>query len=279
MSSARYSHPLDKYLRTEVIPHVMCPGCGNMSIANAFLRAVDKIFGSFEKFVFVSGIGCAAWIPSPHFKADTIHTLHGRPIPVAIGVKLANPDLHVVVISGDGDLVAIGGNHLIHAARRNADILVIMVNNFNYGMTGGQLAPTTPHGAITITTPYGNPEHEIDVSKIVAEAGANYVARWTILHQIQLENSFKKALQMEGFRFIEVLSPCTSRYVPRNFGNLKNILDFFKKNTIDIQVAQRKGSTEGKIVIGEFVIRDRPGLVRSIQELRSRALNAWRSSR
>ncbi|MHA1617139.1 MAG: thiamine pyrophosphate-dependent enzyme [Candidatus Njordarchaeales archaeon] len=276
---ASQTHPLDKYLRTEVFPHVMCPGCGNMSIANAFLRAVDKVYGSFEKFVFVSGIGCAAWIPSPHFKADTVHTLHGRPIPVAMGIKLANPALNVVVISGDGDLVAIGGNHLLHAARRNADLLVIMVNNFNYGMTGGQLAPTTPSGAVTITTPYGNPEHALDVSKIVAEAGANYVARWTILHQIQLERSFIKALQMEGFRFIEVLSPCTSRYVPRNFGNLKNILDFFKKNTIDIQSAKRKGTIGDKILVGEFVIRDRPGLLRSIQLLREKALRQWEGKR
>ncbi len=270
-------HPfIGKYLRPEVMPHVMCPGCGNMSIANAFIRAVDKLYGSFENFVFVSGIGCAAWIPSPHFLADTVHVLHGRPIPVATGIKLANPNLQVVVISGDGDLAAIGGNHLFHAARRNIDILVILVNNYNYGMTGGQLAPTTPLGARTITTPYGNPEEPFDLAELMVHAGANYVARWTIIHTLQLESSFKKALQMEGFRFIEVLSPCPTRYIRWNLEKYEQLLEFYKNNTIYVNIARKKGVEEGKIVIGEFIVRDRPGYIRRYSELRKKAIDLWR---
>ena len=270
-------HPyVGKYLRKEVMPHGMCPGCGNMTIANAFIRAVDKIYGSFEKFVFVSGIGCAAWIPSPHFLADTVHVLHGRPIPTAVGIKLANPELNVVVISGDGDLSAIGGNHLFHAARRNIDILVILVNNFNYGMTGGQLAPTTLFGAKTITTPYGNLEEPFNLAELMVHAGANYVARWTTVHILQLRKSFEKALQMEGFRFIEVLSPCPTRYVRWNLERLEQLLDHFKNDSVYVQVAREKGVKEGQIVIGEFIERDRLGYLRRYEELRRRAIEVWR---
>jgi len=270
-------HPfVGKYLRKEVMPHKMCPGCGNMSIANAFIRAVDKLYGSFENFVFVSGIGCAAWIPSPHFLADTVHVLHGRPIPVATGIKLANPNLNVVVISGDGDLAAIGGNHLFHAARRNVDILVILVNNFNYGMTGGQLAPTTPLGSYTITTPYGNAEDPFDLAELMVHAGANYVARWTTVHTLQMEQSFRKALQMEGFRFIEILSPCPTRYIHWNMKDLEELLNLFKHNTVYVKVAKERGIKEGQIVIGEFIERKKPGLLRRYQEIKNKALLAWK---
>lgn len=276
MSSEKIHPYVGKYLRKEVMPHGMCPGCGNMSIANAFIRAVDKVYGSFENFVFVSGIGCAAWIPSPHFLADTVHVLHGRPIPTATGIKLANPELNVVVISGDGDLAAIGGNHLIHAARRNMDLLVILVNNFNYGMTGGQLAPTTPKMAKTITTPYGNPENPFNVAELMVYAGANFVARWTIAHILQLQNSFEKALKMEGFRFVEVLSPCPTRYVRWNLEDLQQLLNFFKTNTINVKVAREKGVKENQIVIGEFIERKNPGFVRIYMDLCERALTIWR---
>jgi len=269
-------HPyVGKYLRKEVMPHRMCPGCGNMVIAHALIRAIDKTYGSFDKFVFVSGIGCAAWIPSPHFLADTVHTLHGRPIPVATGIKLANPELNVVVISGDGDLTAIGGNHLFHAARRNMDILVILVNNYNYGMTGGQLAPTTPLEAKTITTPYGNPEEPFDLAELMVHAGANYVARWTVIHTIQLENSIKKALRMEGFRYIEVLSPCPTRYVRWNLEGLESLLEFYKKNTIYVKVAKEKGKREDQIVIGEFIERSKPGFIRRYSEFSKKARRLW----
>ena len=173
-----------KFLR--VAPK-FCPGCGNETVIDSILYAIDNLYGSTDDFVFVSGIGCAAWIPSPHIKADTIHTTHGRPITFATGIKLANPNLKVVVISGDGDLAGIGGNHLIHAARRNVEITVICVNNLVYGMTGGQLSPTTPIGAFTSTTSGGNIEYPFDLARLVMSAGASYSARWTTLNKNQLQ--------------------------------------------------------------------------------------------
>ncbi len=271
-------HPfVGKYLRKEVMPHGMCPGCGNMTVANALIRAIDKKFGSFNKFVFVSGIGCAAWIPSPHFLADTVHVLHGRAIPTATGIKLANPELNVIVISGDGDLAAIGGNHLFHAARRNMDIMVILVNNFNYGMTGGQLAPTTPTNARTITTPYGNIEEPFNLAKLMVEAGANFVARWTIIHVLQLEKSFEKALDMEGFRFIEVLSPCTTRYVRWNLRSAMELLDYFKNNSVYVKVATEEDIKSGKIIVGEFISRRREGYLSRYKKIKENALKSWGS--
>ena len=184
----------DKFIR--VTPK-FCAGCGNEKIIDSIILAIENLYGSMEGFVFLSGIGCAAWIPSPHIKADTIHTTHGRPITFATGVKLANPNLKVVVISGDGDLAGIGGNHLIHAARRNLEITVLCVNNLVYGMTGGQLSPTTPGGAITRTTLKGNIEYPFDLARLVAYAGASYAARWTTAHKTQLQRSIEKALKKE----------------------------------------------------------------------------------
>src|SRR3972149_1851924 len=148
---------LEKYLRPEIKSTPFCPGCGHGILMNLILRAINELQWPMEKMLFVSGIGCAAWIPSPHFNADTLHTLHGRAIPFATGVKMFNPDLCVMVVSGDGDLTSIGGNHLIHAARRNIDLKVICANNMIYGMTGGQVASTTPKGLRTATTAEGNP--------------------------------------------------------------------------------------------------------------------------
>ncbi len=218
----------DKFLR--VTPK-FCMGCGNEKVVDSLILAIDNLYGSMEGFVFLSGIGCAAWIPSPHFKADTIHTTHGRPITFATGIKLANPNLKVVVISGDGDLAGIGGNHLIHAARRNLEITVICVNNLVYGMTGGQFSPTTPRGAITKTTLKGNLEYPFDLARLVANAGASYAARWTTVHKTELQSSIEKALKkgQKGFAFIEVISPCPTQFTRRNlkaFQTIKNQLNF-----------------------------------------------------
>ena len=216
----------DKFLR--VAPK-FCPGCGNEKVIDSIILSIEKLYGSTENFVFVSGIGCAAWIPSPHINADTIHTTHGRPITFATGAKLVNPNLKVVVISGDGDLAGIGGNHLIHAARRNIEITVICVNNLVYGMTGGQLSPTTPRGAVTSTTSDGNIEYPFDLARLVMNAGASYSARWTTLDKNQLNSSIEKALEkgQKGFAFVEIISPCTTQFTRQNlkaFHNTKNIL-------------------------------------------------------
>ena len=216
----------EKYVRR--VPSLFCPGCGNGMILNAFIRAVDELTIPKDDYVLVSGIGCSAWIPSPNINMDTLHTSHGRAISFATGVKLANPKLTVCVISGDGDLCSIGGNHLIHAARNNIDLTIIMVNNSIYGMTGGQVGPTTPHEAKTITTPYGNPSYPGDFTSIVAAAGASYVARWTTAHIAQLKDSIKKGIQKKGFSFIEVISQCPSHVKGEKKEDAFTILNNYK---------------------------------------------------
>jgi 2-oxoglutarate ferredoxin oxidoreductase subunit beta len=221
----------DKFLRGTP---KFCPGCGNTIILGSIISVIEDIYGTMDGFVFLSGIGCAAWISSPHIKADTIHTTHGRPITFATGVKLANPYLKVVVISGDGDLAGIGGNHLIHAARRNLEITVICVNNLIYGMTGGQPSPTTPQGAITRTTWGGNIEYPFDLAGLVANAGASYVARWTIANKIQLQRSIGKALMkgQKGLAFVEIISPCPTQFIRRNLKAFKAAKDELKLGEI-----------------------------------------------
>ncbi|MEM3703058.1 MAG: thiamine pyrophosphate-dependent enzyme, partial [Candidatus Bathyarchaeia archaeon] len=212
MSEVRIHPLLAKYARKGAIRQPHCPGCGNGIIAQCMLRAIDELQLDIGKMVFVSGIGCSSWIPSPFFNADVLHTTHGRPLAFATGVKLGNPELRVVVFTGDGDSAAIGGNHLIQAARKNIEILTVLVNNRIYGMTGGQVAPTTPHGMRTKTTPYGNLEYPFDLCKLVEAAGASYVARWTSFHTKQLISSMKKGILKEGFSFIEVVSQCPVQY-------------------------------------------------------------------
>ncbi len=188
-----------------------CPGCGNGMILNCFVRAVDDLGWDVKDMLCVSGIGCSSWIPSPHFKGDTLHTTHGRALAFAQGAKVFNPALKTVVFTGDGDGAGIGGNHLIHAARRNIGITCILVNNFNYAMTGGQIAPSTLHDAKTSTSPYGNPEQPFEIAKLVAAAGATYVAKWTTNHVLELTKSMKEAMQNPGFSFIEVVSQCPTQ--------------------------------------------------------------------
>ncbi|MHA1943211.1 MAG: thiamine pyrophosphate-dependent enzyme [Candidatus Thorarchaeota archaeon] len=224
-------HFARQYLREEALPNPFCPGCGNGETTSAFLKAVSDLgHEDLSKFAFVSGIGCGAWIPSPHFKADTLHTTHGRAIAFATGLKMASPELKVVVISGDGDLAAIGGNHLIHAARRNMDMTVICSNNYIYGMTGGQVSPTTFTGDRTTTTPYGNPERPFDLARLVAAAGANYVARWTTAHPIQAARSMRTAIERRGFSFVEMISQCPTAYGRRTqAGSPPEMIQWFKK--------------------------------------------------
>ncbi len=191
--------------------NAFCPGCGNGIILNCFVRAVDELGLKVEDMLCVSGIGCSSWIPSPHFRGDTLHTTHGRALAFATGAKVFNPSLRTVVFTGDGDGAGIGGNHLIHAARRNIAMTCVLVNNMNYAMTGGQIAPTTPHDKRTVTSPYGNPEQPFDIAKLVAAAGATYVAKWTTSHVVELTRSMKEAMQNPGFSFIEVLSQCPTQ--------------------------------------------------------------------
>ena len=255
-----------KYLRDLKLP--FCPGCGAFTVMDAFLRAVYELgYEDLSKFVFCSGIGCSSWIPSPYFVADSIHTLHGRSIPVATGVKLMRPDINVVVFGGDGDIVGIGLSHFIHAARRNLDVLVIMVNNMVYGMTGGQVAPTTPFGAKTTTTPYGSFEYPLDAAKLAVTAGANYVARWTTAHRNKMKEAIKKALMLKGFRFIEAVSQCPTAFGRRvGFKNALEMVRWLKENSIPLEQAEKLNEEDltTKIVVGEFVQRQRPTLTETV---------------
>ncbi|MFN3929100.1 MAG: thiamine pyrophosphate-dependent enzyme [Thermoflexus sp.] len=212
-------HPLDDLIRRDRMPHIWCPGCGIGIVMRCYAQAILESGIPVERHVVVSGIGCTARVPG-YMNLDSYHATHGRPIPFAIGLKLAKPELMVTVFSGDGDLAAIGGNHLIHAARRNVDIKVICINNFNYGMTGGQVGPTTPIGAKTTTTPYGNPEHPFNLPYLMAAAGAAFVSRWTALHVRQIKEDILYSFRKPGFTFIEVLAPC-----PVGFGRPNDIED------------------------------------------------------
>ncbi|MCS6962483.1 thiamine pyrophosphate-dependent enzyme [Thermoflexus sp.] len=212
-------HPLDDLIRRDRMPHIWCPGCGIGIVMRCYAQAILESGIPVERHVVVSGIGCTARVPG-YMNLDSYHATHGRPVPFAIGLKLAKPELMVTVFSGDGDLAAIGGNHLIHAARRNVDIKIICINNFNYGMTGGQVGPTTPLGAKTTTTPYGNPEHPFNLPYLMAAAGAVFVSRWTALHVRQIKEDILYSFRKPGFTFVEVLAPC-----PVGFGRPNDIED------------------------------------------------------
>ena len=246
---------LQQYLRPGQPPTAFCPGCGHGILMGLILRAIDELELNINDMLFVSGIGCAAWIPSPHFNTDTLHTLHGRAIPAATGAKMFNPKLTTLVISGDGDLVDIGGNHLIHAARRNIDLTAICANNMVYGMTGGQACSTTPAGGFTQTTQGGNPYRPFDLCKLVCAAGATYVARYSVTQPFALICSIKKALQTQGFSFIEVLSPCPTQFGRRNqFSTPTDMLKLLMHNCMLKEEAKSLSpkELEGKILTGEF---------------------------
>ena len=212
-------HPMDELLRGERLPHIWCQGCGLGTALTTFIGALqwlEKNRGwDLDKVVVVSGIGCTGRVAG-YVRLDSFHTTHGRAIPFATGLKLANPGLKVIVFSGDGDIAGIGGNHLIHAARRNLNIAVICVNNFNYGMTGGQVGPTTPHEARAVTTQYGNFEYPFNLPYLAAASGASFVARWTVLHARRLEWTLREAMEHPGFSFVEIISPCSTAYARWN---------------------------------------------------------------
>ncbi len=212
-------HPMDALLRGERLPHIWCQGCGLGTALTTFIGALQWLEKNqnwdLDKVSVVSGIGCTGRIAG-YIRLDSFHTTHGRAIPFATGLKLANEGLKVVVISGDGDIAGIGGNHFIHAARRNLDITVICVNNFNYGMTGGQAGPTTPHGARAVTTQYGNFEHPFNLPYLAAAGGASFVARWTVLHARRLQWTLREAMMHPGFSFVEIIAPCSTSYARWN---------------------------------------------------------------
>lgn len=249
-----------KYLRKERLPNIFCAGCGNGIVMNTFFNGMEMAEIDFEKVVMVSGIGCSSRIPG-YVKCDSLHTTHGRPISFATGIKLANPQNQVVIFTGDGDAAAIGGNHLIHGARRNINLTVICINNSIYGMTGGQISPTSPQGSYGTTAPFGSLEMPFDLSRLVKAAGASYVARWTTAHPLQLSNAIKKALQNNGFSFVEVISQCPTYYGRKN--RMRSPIDMIqrmKEESILKKKAENLSLEElqGKIVVGEFQNKEEP---------------------
>jgi len=248
-------HPIgEKYLRKEGLPFLWCPGCGNGTILGATLRAIDQL-GIIDQIAFVGGIGCSGWIPT-YINADVMHALHGRAVPCATGLKMSDPKRKVIVFTGDGDCLGIGGNHFIHSARRNIDITVIMVNNQIYGMTGGQVAPTTPHHAKTTTSPHGNPEVPFDACELAKASGATYVARWTAAHPRQLGKAIAEAIFHEGFAFIEVMTQCPTQAgrIIHGIADSATLLDTLKSNTIPVKAAKGKNpeQLEGKFLLGRL---------------------------
>jgi 2-oxoglutarate ferredoxin oxidoreductase subunit beta len=263
------THPAMWGLRVDRLPHIWCPGCGiGVSVAG-FIGALSEAGVDVDKLVVVSGIGCTGRVAG-YMSCDSFHTTHGRAIPFALGLHLGNPELEVVVFSGDGDLTAIGGNHLIHAARRNVDITVFCVNNFTYGMTGGQGGPTTQEGARTSTTPYGSIEYPFNLPLLLASAGATYVARWTVLDMGRLRRSMVEALHHKGFSFVEIVSPCPVYYGRRNrLGEAVDELRYYRENTVVENLAPLEAldlALNEKIVVGKFVEKERPTFMDLITE-------------
>ncbi len=267
-------HPYHRFIRPSVTHTTFCPGCGDGIVAQSILRAIDGLGMDLNDFVFVSGIGCAAWIPSPFFNADVLHTTHGRPIAFAFGIKMGLPEKKVMVVSGDGDLVAIGGNHLIQNARRNVEMIVICLNNGIYGMTGGQAAPTTPMGIRTTTTPYGTVENTFNISRLVMAAGASFVACWTTAHPKQLTNSIKKAIEKKGFSFIEVFSQCPIQFGRKTgVGSAVEMMEDYKKRSISPKEAAKLTEDELKdrIVVGELVDMEKPEMLEEVKKMKDKA--------
>ncbi len=268
-------NPMEDYLRMDRIPHIWCPGCGIGTVVTSFTDALRKSDFDLNKLAVVSGIGCTGRVAG-YVKFDSFHSTHGRAIPFATGLKLANPDLKVVVFSGDGDIAGIGGNHFIHAARRNMDILVICVNNFNYAMTGGQVAATSPTLANLSTAPYGNFEYSFSLPYLADSCGATYVARWTALHIRRVTRSIQEALQRRGFSFIEVITPCVTLYARRNrLGDGLSLLKYYYDNS-EIQHGADTRTLgigyQGKLIIGKFVDREKPTFLDCMNDHLSKVL-------
>jgi len=254
-------HPIAPFLRMDRMPHIWCPTCGIGTVVKCYATALERAGLDMDKVAVVSGIGCTGRVAG-YLKLDSFHTTHGRAIPFATGLKLGRPELDVTVFSGDGDLSGIGGNHFIHAARRNMDLLVILVNNFIYGMTGGQNAPTTPVGARTSTMPFGNFEEPFNLPHLADSCGATYVARWTCLHIRRLTWSIEEAMKRRGFRFVEVVAPCSTLYARLNkLGTGFDLMRFYHDaaevrhgaDTRDVGMDFQK-----PFVCGRFVDRERP---------------------
>ncbi|MFO8165849.1 MAG: 2-oxoacid:ferredoxin oxidoreductase subunit beta [Thermodesulfobacteriota bacterium] len=222
------------YIREKFFPHIWCPGCGHGIIMGSMIRAIENLGLEKNNIVVVSGIGCSSRICG-YLDFHTLHTIHGRALAFATGVKLSRPELTVIVPMGDGDAFAIGGNHLIHAARRNIDVTAIIMNNSIYGMTGGQYSPSTRYGDLATTTPFGNIDQSFDVIKLVLGAGASFAARTTAYHVTSMIKILEKAITHKGFSVVDALSQCPTYYGRKNkFATPSDMLKYYKSQTTPI---------------------------------------------
>jgi len=263
-----------KYFRKEMMPHMFCSGCGIGSIMSYTARAIDNLGLDMKDVVLVSGIGCSSRIPS-YFIAHAVHTTHGRALAFSTGIKLSNPRLKVIVFSGDGDAISIGGNHFLHAIRRNLDVTLIVANNFSYGMTGGQLAPTTPRDSKTTTSPYGAIEKPIDIARTAMVLGAPYVARWTTAHPFQAISAIEKGLQKSGFSLIELLSPGPTCYGKNNkMADPIELIKWYRerceifKGGDNMTISEHLDEDRDKLYIGEFMDRERESFIDSYMHMK-----------
>jgi 2-oxoglutarate ferredoxin oxidoreductase subunit beta len=260
----------DKYIRASMWPSIFCTGCGIGNVLNYTLRAIDELGLDIDRVVFCSGIGCSSRLPG-YIEADGLHTTHGRAIAFATGVKLSQPQLKVIVFTGDGDMAGIGGNHFIHAARRNVDLTVVCVNNFNYGMTGGQVSPTTPVAGLTTTSPYGNLEEPFDLSRLAIGAGAPFVARWTVGYPYETVEAIAAAIRKPGFGFVELLMPCPTSYGKGNkLREPEQAWQWYRDNTITRMDYSRldpdQKARNRKIILGTLWQEDKPEYTARWQE-------------
>jgi len=264
----------EKYLRMDHMPHIWCPGCGHGIVFKALLRAIDGLELKKDDVMLVSGIGCASRLPG-YADFNTLHTTHGRALPFATGVKVMKPNMKVIVVAGDGDAVAIGGNHFIHTCRRNIDMTLIIFNNTIYGMTGGQVSPTTPFGKLSSTTPYGNLSYQFDFVKLAEGAGATFVARASSYHVKLLERVIKEGIEHHGFSVIEVFEDCPTAYGRRNkFRGAVDMMKWWKEHCVNIEAIDQLSLDEAKdkIPIGVFTKFARQEFVDELHRVAERAM-------
>jgi 2-oxoglutarate ferredoxin oxidoreductase subunit beta len=256
-------------LRMQKLPHIWCPGCGNGIALSALTRAIDKLGYDHDEVAIVSGIGCSSRSPG-YLNFNTLHTTHGRAIAFATGLKIFKPKMKVFIVTGDGDCTAIGGNHFIHAARRNIDLNVILFNNNIYGMTGGQASPMTPFGRTATTAPYGTVERNFDIMELAKAAGATFCGRATAAHPRLIESLIVKAAQNKGFSVVEAMLPCPIGFGRRNkLGGPVEMMKYLEENSVRVQKAQKMSEEElkGKFVIGEFYNKPAPEYIEEYDKI------------
>ena len=258
------------YLRERFFPHIWCPGCGHGIVLNSLLRALAELGMSKNEIVMVSGIGCSSRI-SGYVDFHTLHTIHGRALAFATGVKLSRPELNLIVPMGDGDALAIGGNHFIHAARRNIDLTAIVMNNRIYGMTGGQYSPLSGYGTMATTAPFKNIDYDFDTVELAKAAGATFVARTTTYHVRQMTKFFRQAILHEGFAMVEVLSQCPTYFGRQNrAGSAVDMMESYKTNTTPIGSKAKQDNPE-LIERGVFVQKELPEYCNEYDKIIERA--------